>query len=114
MSEPGRKKLRPRSTAVSSSQAIASEWNKMARTNLEWVAQVSFLRPGFHLANGLWPEHPGLKSETWATHLSLEVAASFSTTIKPAISVFAIDPAGPNQHLLAQYSFQSQNSFLLQ
>jgi hypothetical protein len=26
------------------------------------------LRPGFLLAKGSCPEHPGLKSETWATH----------------------------------------------
>jgi hypothetical protein len=26
-------------------------------------------------ANGSWPEHPGLKSETWATHSKSEVAA---------------------------------------
>jgi hypothetical protein len=32
------------------------------------VAQVSLLRPGFLLTNGSRPEHPGLKSETWATH----------------------------------------------
>src|SRR5580658_8951837 len=34
-----------------------------------WVAQVSILRPGFLLGNGSWPQHPGLKIETWATHL---------------------------------------------
>jgi hypothetical protein len=35
----------------------------------KWVAQVSLLRPGFLIANWSWPENPGLKSETWATHL---------------------------------------------
>jgi hypothetical protein len=40
---------------------------KMARANIEWVPQVSLLRPGFLLANWSWPEHPGLKIETWAT-----------------------------------------------
>jgi hypothetical protein len=34
----------------------------------EWVAQVSLLRPGFSSVVAI-PEHPGLKSETWATHL---------------------------------------------
>jgi hypothetical protein len=33
------------------------------------VAQVSLLRPGFLLESGFRPRHPGLKSETWATHL---------------------------------------------
>jgi hypothetical protein len=48
------------------------------------VAQVSLLRPGFFFANELIPRvartlvqrNPGLKSETWATHLML-VRASF-------------------------------------
>src|ERR1700722_20239749 len=40
----------------------------------KWVAQVSLLRPGFLLANGSRPEHPGLKSETWATHSRLKDA----------------------------------------
>jgi hypothetical protein len=35
---------------------------KMARTHVEWVAQVSLLRPGFLPANESQPEHPGLKS----------------------------------------------------
>jgi hypothetical protein len=39
------------------------------RSGDEWVAQVSLVRPGFLLVNGSEPEHPGLKSETWATHL---------------------------------------------
>jgi hypothetical protein len=43
--------------------------NKVRTPDVEWVAQVSLLRPGFLLANESWPEHPGLKSETWATHL---------------------------------------------
>jgi hypothetical protein len=43
---------------------------------IEWVAQVSLLRPGFLLASGPWTEHPGLKSETWATH-SIGVRAIF-------------------------------------
>jgi hypothetical protein len=45
--------------------------------DVEWVAQVSLLRPGFLLANGFQPEHPGLKSETWATH-SIFFRASFT------------------------------------
>jgi hypothetical protein len=32
------------------------------------VAQVSLLRPGFQLKKRSQPEHPDLKSETWATH----------------------------------------------
>jgi hypothetical protein len=35
-----------------------------AAPDIEWVAQVSLLRPGFLL----YPQNPGLKSETWATH----------------------------------------------
>ena len=39
----------------------------------------------------------------------------FSTaTTEPTISVNETDPAAPNPHPLAQYSFQSQNSFLPQ
>jgi hypothetical protein len=30
-------------------------------SDFEWVAQVSLLRPGFLLVDGLYPEHPGLK-----------------------------------------------------
>jgi hypothetical protein len=50
--------------------------------DFEWVAQVSLLGPGSPTPNssGLGPicqpEHPGLKSETWATH-STFVRASF-------------------------------------
>jgi hypothetical protein len=36
--------------------------------NLEWVAQVSLLRPGFLPGKSVLPKHPGLRSETWATH----------------------------------------------
>jgi hypothetical protein len=49
---------------------------KLARTKVEWVAQVSLLRPGFLFAIVFTPRmagthlrrNPGLKSETWATH----------------------------------------------
>jgi len=44
----------------------------------KWVAQVSLLRPGFLQADGSPPEHPGLKSETWATHLYSSGRFSFS------------------------------------
>src|SRR5277367_62513 len=37
--------------------------------DFRWVAQVSLVRPGFLLESVFWREHPGLKSETWATHL---------------------------------------------
>jgi hypothetical protein len=45
---------------------------KLARTKVEWVAQVSLLRPGFLFAIGFTPRmarthlqrNPGLKSET--------------------------------------------------
>jgi hypothetical protein len=54
----------------------------MPRTNTEWVAQVSLLRPGFSGQNPFARRNPGLKSETWATHSksvkacqSLEVTA---------------------------------------
>jgi len=48
---------------------LRSADNQTATARFEWVAQVSILRPGFLLANGCWPKHPGLKIETWATHL---------------------------------------------
>jgi hypothetical protein len=41
---------------------------KLQIPDFEWVSQVSILRPGFLLAMGSRPEHPGLKIETWATH----------------------------------------------
>jgi hypothetical protein len=49
---------------------------KFARTKVEWVAQVSILRPGFFCTRVLATlgvnlfarKNPGLKSETWATH----------------------------------------------
>jgi hypothetical protein len=37
------------------------------------------LRPGFFLANGSQPKHPGLKSETWATHSILPRGAVVSS-----------------------------------
>jgi hypothetical protein len=37
-------------------------------SNLHNEAALFLRRPGFLLANGSGPEHPGLKSETWATH----------------------------------------------
>ena len=51
--------------------------NKLRLPDFEWVAQVSLLRPGFFLADGPKPEHPGLKSETWATHSTLVRAIFF-------------------------------------
>jgi hypothetical protein len=50
-------------------QRFALSQNKLQLLDFKWVAQVSLLRPGFLLANGSSPEHPGLKIETWATHL---------------------------------------------
>jgi hypothetical protein len=41
---------------------------KIARTNIEWVAQVSLLRPGCFGQDPFFRRNPGLKSETWATH----------------------------------------------
>jgi hypothetical protein len=51
----------------------------LSRTKVEWVAQVSLLRPGFSLhkvlatlgVNPFARGNPGLKSETWATHSTL-------------------------------------------
>jgi len=51
---------------------------KLQIPDFEWVSQVSILRPGFLLAMGSRPEHPGLKIETWATH-SIFVRAIFIT-----------------------------------
>jgi hypothetical protein len=40
-----------------------------AALDIEWVAQVSLLRPGFlRRGNPIARRNPGLKSETWATH----------------------------------------------
>jgi hypothetical protein len=50
-------------------QRFALSQNKLQLLDFKWVTQVSLLRPGFLLANGSSPEHPGLKIETWATHL---------------------------------------------
>jgi iron complex transport system substrate-binding protein len=58
------------------------------RSGDEWVAQVSLVRPGVLLASGAWPEHPGLKSETWATHQLLSLDAPlFPLSSRPKRSV---------------------------
>jgi hypothetical protein len=44
---------------------------KMERTKIEWVAQVSLLRPGCFGEDPFARRNPGLKSESWATHLDL-------------------------------------------
>jgi hypothetical protein len=45
--------------------------DEMPRANVEWVAQVSILRPGFPMrVNPFARRNPGLKIETWATHFT--------------------------------------------
>ena len=48
---------------------IALSKKKLKTPDVKWVAQVSLLRPGCS-GQGPFPKgNPGLKSETWATHL---------------------------------------------
>jgi hypothetical protein len=42
---------------------------KMMGRNIKWAAQVSLLRPGYSGQDSFARRNPGLKSETWATHL---------------------------------------------
>jgi len=44
---------------------------KMQSLDFAWVVQVSFLRPGYFGQGPRARRNPGLKSETWATHLLL-------------------------------------------
>jgi hypothetical protein len=62
---------------------------KMARTNIEWVAQVSLLRPGCSGRTDFSGETQVSKSRPGPPTQSLEVAACFSTE-RTRISYFAL------------------------
>jgi hypothetical protein len=53
----------------------------------------SGLLTGFLPANGSWPEHPGLKSETWASH-STFVRAIFIFLGGPKVGYRIVIPTG--------------------
>ena len=50
------------------------------------------------LVNVFNPEHPGLKSETWATHSSLEVAAYFRQSLQGDLRFLPFSPAAESHH----------------
>ena len=51
----------------------------LGQTNVKWVAQVSLLRPGCSGQDPFARRNPGLKSETWATHLKFGGCSLIST-----------------------------------
>jgi hypothetical protein len=53
------------------------------------VAQVPLLRPEFLVSSGSWPERPGLKIETWATHSMAASESSFSAERSEIVSLEA-------------------------
>jgi hypothetical protein len=76
----------PGSTALPLSSLPESPWTcgppkkmKMARTNIEWVAQVSLLRPGCSGRTDFSGETQVSKARPGPPTQSLEVAACFST-----------------------------------
>ena len=72
-------------------RALCEGWDsQVSPPDLPRKADLFLRRPGFLLAKGSRPEHPGLKSETWATH-SMFVRAIFiflEWTAGPSILLF--------------------------
>ena len=62
----------------------------MARSNIEWVAQVSLLRPGCFGYNHFAERNPGLKSETWATHSESGGCSSHAFSVDEAVLLDAV------------------------
>ena len=72
-------------------RVLCEGWDsQVSPPDLPRKADLFLRRPGFLLAKGSRPEHPGLKSETWATH-SMFVRAIFiflEWTAGPSILLF--------------------------
>jgi hypothetical protein len=49
----------------------------MARANIEWVPQVSLLKPWCFGLGPICERNPGLKGETWGTHSKAEGCSLF-------------------------------------